>query len=103
YNSIGIRSQGRMLLYVKGIMFPPGIPRSFLTTFIVKPLLAVIELFSTIIVRPLTLAVRLFANMVAGHMILTVLFIGTAVFLKGDFKGKIGFVAPFGLGVIMTF
>lgn len=94
YNAIGIKNQG-FFGYLKGIMFPPGVP------MIIKPLLAIIEFISTIVVRPLTLAVRLFANMVAGHMILAVLFVGTAVFFSSGL-GKVTFVAPFAFATIMT-
>lgn len=94
YNSIGIRNQG-FLGYFKGIMFPPGVPKP------IYILLAPIELISTVLVRPLTLAVRLFANMVAGHMILSVLFIGTAVFFASGF-GKIMFILPFALALVLT-
>ena len=96
YNGIGIKEQG-LFGYFKNMMFPPGIPLG------IKPILALIEFVSTVLVRPLTLAVRLFANMVAGHMILGVLFIGTGVFLHGNIIGKVGVIAPFGLGIIMTF
>lgn len=94
YNAIGIRNQGP-IGYFKNMMFPPGVPKP------IYILLAPIELISTIIVRPLTLAVRLFANMVAGHMILAVLFIGTAVFWESTI-GKVTFVLPFTFGVVMT-
>jgi F-type H+-transporting ATPase subunit a len=96
YNAIGIKNQGP-IGYFKNMMFPPGVP------WWVYILLAPIEFISNIIVRPLTLAVRLFANMVAGHMILTVLFLGTSVFLAGNVIGKVGVIAPLGLGIIMTF
>ena len=76
-------------------MFPPGVPKP------IVPLLALIEFFSTIIVRPITLAVRLFANMVAGHMILSVLFLGTTVFLSSSL-GKVTFVLPFIFAIVMT-
>jgi F-type H+-transporting ATPase subunit a len=95
FNYIGIKEQG-FFGYFKGIMFPPGVPK------FIYPLLTPIEFFSTIIVRPITLAVRLFANMVAGHMILTVLFLGTEVFFHGDAIGKVATVLPFGLAVILT-
>ncbi len=94
FNGIGIMEQG-FFKYFKNMMFPPGVPQG------VKQLLAAIELFSTVIVRPITLSVRLFANMVAGHMILAVLFIGSSVFIAGGPLGKVGYVAPFGLGVIL--
>jgi len=76
-------------------MFPPGVP------MVIKPLLAIIEIFSTVIVRPITLSVRLFANMVAGHLILGVLFVGSSVFIAGNVLGKIFWVAPFGLSVAL--
>jgi F-type H+-transporting ATPase subunit a len=94
YNGVGIKNQG-LGKYFKGIMFPPGVPPG------INILLAVIELFSTVIVRPITLSVRLFANMVAGHMILAVLFIGSSVFIAGGALGKVGYVAPFGLGIAL--
>jgi F-type H+-transporting ATPase subunit a len=94
FNTIGIKSQG-FGGYLKGIMFPPGVPKP------IVPLLAFIEFFSTIIVRPITLAVRLFANMVAGHMILSVLFLGTIVFMSSGL-GKVTFVLPFVFAIVMT-
>lgn len=94
FNGVGIMQQG-FFKYFKNIMFPPGVPMG------VNVLLAIIELFSTVIVRPITLSVRLFANMVAGHMILAVLFIGSSVFIAGGPLGKVGYVAPFGLGIIL--
>jgi len=96
FNYLGIKSQG-LGGYFKGIMFPPGVPKP------IYVILAPIELFSTVIVRPITLALRLMANMMAGHILLTVMFLGTWVFLTGtNIIGKVGFVAPFGLGVILT-
>lgn len=94
FNAVGIREQG-FLGYFKGIMFPPGVPKP------IYILLTPIEFISTIIVRPLTLAVRLFANMVAGHMILGVLFVGTAVFFQSGI-GKVTFVLPFSLAIVLT-
>ena len=94
YNAIGMKNQGA-IGYFKNMMFPPGVPKP------IYILLAPIELISTVIVRPLTLAVRLFANMVAGHMILAVLFVGTAVWFASPL-GKVTFVLPFAFGTIMT-
>ncbi len=94
YNTIGIKNQGP-IGYFKNMMFPPGVPKP------IYILLAPIELISTMIVRPLTLAVRLFANMVAGHMILAVLFIGTAVFINSGI-GRVAFILPFAFATIMT-
>lgn len=94
YNGVGIKHQG-FFGYFKGIMFPPGVPMA------IKPILALIELFSTVFMRPVALAVRLFANMVAGHMLLAVIAVGTAVFFASGI-GKAAFILPFAFGSIMT-
>lgn len=94
YNGLGIKNQG-FGGYFRNMMFPPGVPKP------IYILLAPIELISTVIVRPLTLAVRLFANMVAGHMILAVLFLGTATFFASGL-GKVTFLLPFALATVLT-
>ncbi len=94
FNAVGIKEQG-FFRYVKGILFPPGVPKFMYI------ILAPIELISTIIVRPFTLALRLFANMVAGHMLLSVLLLGTGVFFQSGI-GKFTFVLPFALATVMT-
>lgn len=81
----GIRSQGAGH-YFKDSLFPPGVPAPLYV------LLTPIELVSTFVVRPLTLAIRLMANMIAGHLLLTVLFLGTA-YLYGSPQ-------TFGFGII---
>ena len=75
FNIVGIRRQG--LKYFVNTLFPPGVPVA------IKPLLALIELFSVFFVRPLTLAIRLLANMMAGHVLLTIFFLFTDSFLLG--------------------
>jgi F-type H+-transporting ATPase subunit a len=72
---VGIRKQG--LKYFVNTLFPPGVPVA------IKPLLAIIELFSTFFFRPLTLAIRLLANMMAGHVLLTIFFLFTDSFILG--------------------
>ncbi|MDQ3751448.1 MAG: F0F1 ATP synthase subunit A [Actinomycetota bacterium] len=72
---VGIRKQG--LKYFVNTLFPPGVPLA------IKPLLALIELFSTFFFRPLTLAIRLLANMMAGHVLLTIFFLFTDTFILG--------------------
>jgi F-type H+-transporting ATPase subunit a len=94
FNVVGMKAQGG-LRYFKNMMFPPGVPK------LVYVLLTPIELFSTLIVRPLSLALRLFANMVAGHMLLSVLFLGATIFIESGI-GRVAFVLPFGLGVVLT-
>lgn len=74
FNFIGIKKQG-LRHYFGGTLFPPGVPLP------IKPLLALIELFSVFIIRPLTLAIRLLANMMAGHVLLTIFFLFSAEFV----------------------
>jgi F-type H+-transporting ATPase subunit a len=70
FNVVGIVKQGGWH-YLKGVLFPPGVPAPIY--ILVTP----IELVSVFIVRPLTLAVRLSANMIAGHLILAIFALGT--------------------------
>jgi F-type H+-transporting ATPase subunit a len=70
FNVVGIRKQG-LGGYLKGTLFPPGVPGW------IRPLLAMVELLSVFIIRPLTLTLRLFANMLAGHVLLTIFFLFT--------------------------
>lgn len=86
FNVIGIAKQGP-IRYFKDTLFPPGVPKP------IKPLLALIELFSVFVIRPLTLAIRLLANMMAGHVLLTIFFLFTHDFLIEN----IGPAAPLGL------
>ena len=75
FNVVGLRKQG--FRYFLNTLFPPGVPVA------IKPLLALIELFSVFFVRPLTLAIRLLANMMAGHVLLTIFFLFTDSFVLG--------------------
>jgi len=82
---VGIVKQGPVN-YFKGTLFPPGVP------LIIKPLLAIIELFSVFVIRPLTLAIRLLANMMAGHVLLTIFFLFSAEFVKFELSLPLGIV-----------
>jgi F-type H+-transporting ATPase subunit a len=86
FNIVGVVKQGPVG-YLKGILFPPGVPK------LVYILLTPIEFFSVFIVRPLTLMVRLLANMMAGHVLLTIFFLFTHEFLVTN----IGPTAPLGI------
>ncbi len=59
---VGLKHHG--LGYLKGALFPPGVPKALY--LLVTP----IEFLSTFLIRPFSLAVRLFANMLAGHILL---------------------------------
>jgi F-type H+-transporting ATPase subunit a len=78
---LGFRHHG--LSYLKGVAFPPGVPKG------IYLLLTPIELVSTFVLRPFTLAIRLFANMVAGHILLTIVFLATHAFFALKFPGII--------------
>ena len=45
-------------------LWMPGVP------YLIRPILAVIELAGTLIIKPFSLMVRLFANITAGHIVL---------------------------------
>ena len=91
FNIVGVVKQGPVG-YLKGILFPPGVPKA------VYILLTPIEFFSVFIVRPLTLMVRLLANMMAGHVLLTIFFLFTHEFLVT----KIGPLAPLGIITLLV-
>lgn len=74
YVGVGLKSQGP-LTYLKGIAFPPGVPKP------VYVILTPVELLSTLVLRPFTLAIRLFANMVAGHFLVVITLITIHAFL----------------------
>ncbi|MFB3738738.1 MAG: F0F1 ATP synthase subunit A [Candidatus Velamenicoccus archaeovorus] len=94
FNVVGIARQGG-LHYLKGILFPPGVP------WYIYPLYSPIELVSVFLVRPLTLTVRLAANMIAGHLILTVFFLGTW-YLQWKLATIPFAAASFALGTLIT-
>lgn len=64
-------SQKGAIHYVKGELFPPGVPWPLY--FLLVP----IEFFSTFILRPITLTIRLLANMLSGHFLLVLTFSAT--------------------------
>ena len=96
FNIVGMIKQGPFR-YFKDTLFPPGLPGGVIG-FVVKILLAVIELFSVFIIRPLTLAIRLLANMMAGHVLLTIFFLFTHDYLVDDINP-----AAIPLGIVTFF
>ena len=100
YNYQGAKTQG-VGPYIKGSLFPPGIPKPIY--ILVTP----IELVSTFILRPVTLFIRLLANMIAGHLILGLFFSASTYLFLGYQDGR-WWTAFFGLGafagaVVFTF
>lgn len=100
YNYQGAKAQG-LGHYVKGSLFPPGIPAPIY--LLVTP----IEFVSTFMLRPITLFIRLLANMIAGHLILG-LFISSSTYLFLGYQDGRWWTAFFGLGsfaglIVFTF
>ena len=98
FNVVGIMKQG-LGGYLKGTLFPPGVPGW------IKPLLAVVELLSVFIIRPLTLTLRLFANMLAGHVLLTIFFLFTEelIFHGDPIQWPLGVLTFFVAAVLIVF
>lgn len=71
---VGVKQHG--LRYFKQALVPAGVPGPLLIV------LVPIEFISTFVVRPITLMLRLCINMIVGHLILVVLFIGTAYLVE---------------------
>lgn len=74
YLAAGIRKKG-LWGFIKGSLFPPGVP------LVLYVLLTPIEFLQVFILRPLTLALRLLANMMAGHLMLVLCFAATQFLL----------------------
>ncbi len=91
YLAVGIKKHG-LGGYLKGSLFPPGVPKP------IYILLTPIEFLQVFFLRPATLALRLAANMIAGHMLLVLFFAATQYFFfeaAGFMKatGAVTFVA----------
>ncbi|PNW30261.1 F0F1 ATP synthase subunit A [Formosa algae] len=72
-------------------LWMPGVP------YILRPILAVIELIGFVIIKPFSLLVRLFANMTAGHFVVMSL-IALVILMKEAF----GPVASTGVSLILA-
>ncbi|MDW5289027.1 F0F1 ATP synthase subunit A [Formosa sp. PL04] len=72
-------------------LWMPGVP------YILRPILAVIELIGFVIIKPFSLLVRLFANMTAGHFVVMSL-IALVITMKDAF----GPVASTGVSLILA-
>jgi len=74
FNVVGIVKQGPWRYFKDSIWFPEA-------PLLIRIILAIIELVSIFVFRPLTLAIRLLANMMAGHVLLTIFFLFTHMFI----------------------
>ncbi|GAA2244117.1 F0F1 ATP synthase subunit A [Rarobacter faecitabidus] len=97
YWAAGIKKHG-LWGYLKGNMFPPGVP------VFVYPILAPIELLQILVIRPASLIIRLLANMVAGHIMLALTYLATHYFLTvsaGGMKAISGLTFAASLGMTL--
>ncbi|GAA4093150.1 MULTISPECIES: F0F1 ATP synthase subunit A [Actinomadura] len=88
YVALSVRHQG-LVGYLRGIMFPPGLP------VWVYAFYAPLELLHHLVLRPVTHAIRLFANMFAGHLLIA-FFATVAYWFLVDALSPAGF----GVGVV---
>lgn len=97
YIGAGIKKHG-VGGFLKGSLFPPGVP-AFLYV-----LLAPVEFLQVFVLRPVTLALRLTANMIAGHLMLVLCFGATEFFLVQEaFPAmKVFGALTFVSGLVMT-
>ncbi|MDN3664879.1 F0F1 ATP synthase subunit A [Algibacter miyuki] len=72
-------------------LWMPGVP------YILRPILAVIELVGFVVIKPFSLLIRLFANITAGHFVVMSL-IALMITLKADF----GPVVSTGMSLVLS-
>ena len=72
-------------------LWMPGVP------YILRPVLAVIELIGFIVIKPFSLLIRLFANITAGHFVLMSL-----IALMVTMKETFGTVGATGMSIVLS-
>lgn len=88
----GVQAHHGVGRFLKGALFPPGVPWPLYI------LLVPIEALQVFVLRPATLAIRLLANMVAGHLMLAICFVATQYF----FFTSDGGMKFFGAGTLVA-
>lgn len=78
--------------YWMHILWMPGVP------YLIRPVLAVIELAGAFIIKPFSLLVRLFANISAGHIVVMSL-----IAIMFTLKNSLGVVGATGLSLVLSF
>tara|TARA_R110002012_G_scaffold79871_1_gene202840 strand:+ start:2277 stop:3515 length:1239 start_codon:yes stop_codon:yes gene_type:complete len=81
--------------YWMHILWMPGVP------YLIRPVLAVIELVGAFIIKPFSLLVRLFANISAGHIVIMSL-IAIMITLKGELTPAGSTLLSFVLSLFIT-
>jgi F-type H+-transporting ATPase subunit a len=74
------------------IFWMPGVP------YLIRPVLAVIELAGALLIKPFSLLVRLFANISAGHIVVMSL-----IAIMFTLKKDLGVVGATGLSLVLSF
>ncbi len=78
--------------YWQHILWMPGVP------YLIRPVLAIIELAGTFVIKPFSLLVRLFANISAGHIVVMSL-----VAIMFTLKESLGVAGATGLSLVLSF
>lgn len=78
--------------YWMHMLWMPGVP------YLIRPVLAVIELAGAFIIKPFSLLVRLFANISAGHIVVMSL-----IAIMFTLKNSLGVVGATGLSLVLSF
>ncbi len=78
--------------YWKHMLWMPGVP------YLIRPVLAVIELAGAFIIKPFSLLVRLFANISAGHIVVMSL-----IAIMFTLRESLGTVGSTGLSLVLSF
>jgi F-type H+-transporting ATPase subunit a len=78
--------------YWMHMIWMPGVP------YLIRPVLAIIELAGALIIKPFSLLVRLFANISAGHIVVMSL-----IAIMFTLKESLGIVGATGLSFVLSF
>ena len=78
--------------YWMHILWMPGVP------YLIRPVLAIIELAGAFVIKPFSLLVRLFANISAGHIVVMSL-----IAIMFTLKNSLGVVGATGLSLVLSF
>lgn len=78
--------------YWMHMLWMPGVP------YLIRPVLAVIELAGAFIIKPFSLLVRLFANISAGHIVVMSL-----IAIMFTLKNSLGVAGATGLSLVLSF
>lgn len=78
--------------YWMHMLWMPGVP------YLIRPILAVIELAGAFLIKPFALSVRLFANISAGHIVVMSL-----IAIMFTLKESLGVVGATGLSLVLSF